>query len=208
MNPLDWASVSESPHKSSRVSDWKVTAANMTHSTFHSIALSSSLVILSSFTPSLPAFLLTLCSCSFPVALPWPLLCLLFLGLLLPLRFSACFSPAHLALFCILSLSATTLLPSSMHHSYPLLFFYLFRISVFSSYCYLLHSFLFLHSSPLSRSLSLWEPCFPSSCLLSFALFFLLYGGWWIRDSSYSRYRRCSSRQQGEREREVESEVW
>lgn len=207
MNPLDWASVSESPHKSSRVSDWKVTAANMTHSTFHSIALSSS-VILSSFTPSLPAFLLTLCSCSFPVALPWPLLCLLFLGLLLPLRFSSCFSPAHLALFCILSLSATTLLPSSMHHSHPLLYFYLFRISVFSSYCYLLHSFLFLHSSPLSRSLSLWEPCLPSSCLLSLALFFLLYGGWWIRDSSYSRYRHCSSRQQGEREREVESEVW
>lgn len=154
MNPLDWASVSESPHKSSRVSDWKVTAANMTHSTFHSIASSSSLVILSSFTPSLPAFLLTLCSCSFPVALPWPLLCVLFLGLLLPLRFSSCFSPAHLALFCILSLSVTTLLPSSMHHSHPLLYFYLFRISVFSSYCYLLHSFLFLHSSPLSRSLS------------------------------------------------------
>lgn len=155
MNPLDWASVSESPHKSSRVSDWKVTAANMTHSTFHSIASSSSLVILSSFTPSLPAFLLTLCSCSFPVALPWPLLCLLFLGLLLPLHFSSCFSPAHLALFCILSLSVTTLLPSSMHHSHPLLYFYLFRISVFSSYCYLLQFPLSpFHSSPLSRSLS------------------------------------------------------
>lgn len=206
MNPLDWASVSESPHKSSRVSDWKVTAANMTHSTFHSIASSSSLVILSSFTPSLPAFLLTLCSCSFPVALPWPLLCLLFLGLLLPLHFSSCFSPAHLALFCILSLSVTTLLPSSMHHSRPLLYFYLFRISVFSSYCYLLQFPL----SPFlsSFSFSLWEPCLPSSCLMSLALFFLLYGGWWIRDSSYSRYRRCSSRRQGEREREVESEVW
>lgn len=163
MNPLDWASVSESPHKSSRVSDWKVTAANMTHSTFHSIALSSSLVILSSFTPSLPAFLLTLCSCSFLVALPWPLLCLLFLGLLLPLRFSSCFSPAHLALFCILSLSATTLL----HHSHPLLYFYLFRISVFSSYCYLLHSFLFLVLSPraLPSLLLPSVPCSPLSAV-------------------------------------------
>ena len=32
--------------------------------------------------------------------------------------------------------------------------------------------------------------------------FFLLYGGWWIRDSGYSCYRRCSRRQQKEKERE------
>lgn len=37
MNPLDMMRISELPHKSSTVSDWKVTAANMTHSTFHSI---------------------------------------------------------------------------------------------------------------------------------------------------------------------------
>lgn len=37
VDPLDMMRVSESPHKSNRVADWKVTATNITHSTFRSI---------------------------------------------------------------------------------------------------------------------------------------------------------------------------
>lgn len=165
MNPLDMMRISELPHKSNRVSDWKVTAANMTHSTFHSII---SAHLLSS--------LLHSCSHS-----PLPPLTHLLYSFLLTLSAILYFFHFFFCLFDFF-LSSLSSIILSLLPSFLLSLFLFLPLSL-SIFFVSLPSFL----PPLSI-----HCCSSSSSLSSF----LLYGGWWIRDSGNSCYHRHCSRQQ------------
>lgn len=107
MNPLDMMRVGESPHKSNRVSDWEVTAANMTHSTFHSVISSSS----TSFTFLLFLIILTFHPSSLLHSLPFSFTFISFIYFFSFLSFlrSLCLSVSSSPF----SLSSSLLFPSS-----------------------------------------------------------------------------------------------